>query len=100
MNSPLKTRALARANHERRLLAIIEEYTEGLTPEERESRVRAALMLKVWDEVGPGIEPPRDVPAGEVPIRLRLAKSKADAWRTAQAKRTSVTAEKRYGRKR
>ena len=88
MNSPLKTRALARAAHERRLLAIIEDLCEGLSPEQRESRLRAALTLDIWLEVPPT--------ATVTP----KAKVKPKDWRTEQAERTSVTAEKRYGRKR
>jgi len=88
MNSPIKTRALARANHERRLLAIIEEHLAEMTPEEREARVAAALTLGMWDELD----------ANKATV-TPMAKIKPESWRTAQAKRTSVTAEKRYGRK-
>jgi hypothetical protein len=93
VKSPLKTRALARANHERRLLAIIEEHTKGLTPEERENRVRAALTLEAWAEL--------DAPTATVTSTATVKRVHVQGdWRTEQAKRTSVSREKRYGKRR
>ena len=90
MKSPLKTRALARANHERRLLEIIEEHLEGLTPEEREARLVAALTLGVWAEV--------NATTATVVPAATVAGIRPEDWRTEQAERTSVSAEKRYGK--